>query len=89
MDTEKPTQINEAMRSALARMYSDKDMRDYLQNAMRIANAKLLLLLQMNKVDEAKVQATVYDTMKQLLEKGKENFVHFDKIKQNGNSKIQ
>ncbi len=61
-------------------MYGDVSMREYLIHAIQVANQNAMSLLRVNKVEEAKIHSTRFDILKQLLEKGKQNFVHFEKI---------
>lgn len=69
------------MKQALARMYADPFMKEYLFNAIAIANTNALTLLQQAKFTEAQTYAARSSALRQLLEKGKENFTHFEKIK--------
>lgn len=77
---DEPKQITEGMKQGLARMYSDTFMREYLYNAIAIANSNALTLLESGKFVEAQTYSARSRSLKQLLEKGKENFVHFDTI---------
>lgn len=82
MDTfDEPTQITEGMKEGLARMYADTFMREYLLNAIAIAKNNAIVLIETGKVAEAQAYASRAKSLTQLLEKGKQNFVHFDKIK--------
>ncbi len=79
---EEPKAVTEGMKQALARMYADPYMREYLMNAMAIANSNALTLLEQAKYSEAQAYSSRSKSLKQLLEKGKEHFVHFEKVGQ-------
>jgi len=69
------------MRDALARMYADGFMREYLMNAIAIANSNAIALLEVGKFTEAQAYSARAKALRQLLEKGKEHFVNQENIK--------
>ena len=77
---EEPKQITEGMKQGLARMYGDSFMREYLMNAIAIANANALTLLEQGKFTEAQAYSSRSKSLKQLMDKGKEHFIHFENI---------
>lgn len=78
---DKPVAINEAMRQALARMYADKDMREFLIRTTQAANQNSVKALDAGKPDLAMRFANRATAWQDLLEKGKQNFIHFEAIK--------
>ncbi len=78
---EEPKQVTEGMRQGLARMYSDAFMREYLVNAIAIAKSNALTLLGAGKNEEARDYLSRARALEQLLEKGKQHFVHFEDTK--------
>lgn len=75
-----PKQVTEGMKQGLARMYSDTFMREYLINAIAIAKNNAITLIEAGKFTEAQAYASRAKSLTQLLEKGKEHFVHFETI---------
>jgi hypothetical protein len=75
-----PIPITAAHRGALARMYADQDMREYLVNVMRGANHNAMAMLEAGKVEEARGYSGRFRVVKDLLEKGKEHFINIEKI---------
>lgn len=68
------------MKQGLARMYGDTFMREYLHNAIAIAKSNALTLLGSGKYEEARDYLSRSKSLSQLLEKGKQNFTHFESI---------
>ena len=77
---EEPKQVTEGMKQGLARMYADTFMREYLHNAIAIAKNNAITLIESGKFTEAQAYASRAKSLTQLLEKGKEHFIHFDTI---------
>ena len=77
---EEPKQVTEGMKQGLARMYGDTFMREYLYNAIAIANQNALTLLETGKFTEAQAYSARSRSLKQLLDKGKEHFIHFEDV---------
>lgn len=78
---DEPEKLTDAHKQALARMYADAALRDYLEQTMRVANQNAMLMLEAQKLIEAQAYASRYKSIKQLLAKGKEYFIHFDKLR--------
>lgn len=76
-----PDKITEAMKSGLARMYADSDVREYLIHAMNIANHNVLAAVRVGKPEEAKDFAARLDTLKQLHDKGKTLYARAEELK--------
>lgn len=74
-------ELNEGMKQALARMYADPFMREYLQRTISIAKNNAIVLMETKKFDEASAYSSRAKSLAQLLSKGKNYFMHFDKIK--------
>ena len=66
-----PTQINEEMKSSLARFYADKGMRAYLENAVKIALRNMAIAPDQTQITYYKSRV---DVLEQLLAKGKQMF---------------
>ena len=81
MDFVEPKQVTEGMRQALARMYGDAFMREYLQNAVSVAKSNALTTMGLGKYEEARDFLSRSKALEQLLAKGKEHFVHFEQLK--------
>jgi len=71
IDDLRPSQVNEEMKGGLAKFYSNKGMRMYLENALKVA-------LKNMAVAPTPVEITYYksrvDVLEQLLAKGKQMF---------------
>ena len=78
---DEPKPMLEKHKAALARMFADPDLRDYIENAMRVANQNAMLMLEAQKVVEAQAYASRYKSLRQLLSKGREYFIHYDKLR--------
>ncbi len=75
IDLQAPKETNMAMREALSRMYSDPAMRSFFENAVKFANRSL--------IGSATVEQMVFyksriETLLQLLNMGKQHFIHFE-----------
>jgi hypothetical protein len=77
----KPSNLTEAMKGGLARMYADEDIRAYLVHAIAIANHNVLSSLKSGKTEAATDFAVRLETLKQLLDKGKSCFSTAEKLK--------
>ncbi len=75
-----PKNITDGMKQGLARMYADTFFREYLHNAIAIAKSNALLLVGNGKYEDARDYVSRAKSLEQLLEKGKQYFVHFDSI---------
>lgn len=76
-----PKRITEAMKQALARMYGDGFMREYLINTIAINKHNSLTLLSRHQPDDARDYLSKAKALEQLLKIGKENFIHFEGLK--------
>jgi hypothetical protein len=78
---EEPTPVLEKHKAALARMYADPDIREYLETTMRVANQNAMVMLEGQKVIEAQAYAARYKSIKQLYLKAREYFIHYEKLR--------
>jgi len=76
-----PKQITEGMKQGLARMYADAFMREYLNNAIAIYKNAAIKLIETKDIDKAQACASRAAAYTQLLARGKQHFVHFDKLR--------
>lgn len=76
-----PKLVTEGMRQALARMYGDTLMREYLTNAVSVAKSNALTLLGLGKYEDARDYLSRAKSLVQLLGKGKQHFIHFEGLK--------
>lgn len=83
METEfqKPEKITEQMKGGLARMFADQDFRDYLTHAVNVANHNILVSLKINKPDLAKDYSIRLESLQQLLELGRKNYLQAEKLR--------
>ena len=75
---QEPKQVTEGMKQGLARMYADPFMREYLVNAVSIAKNNAINLMETKHFDQASAYSSRAKALQQLLDKGKECFVHFE-----------
>lgn len=75
---EEPKDVTEAMRQSLARSYADVDFRAYLVRTIQASHQNALTLLDAGKSEDARFHANRAKVFKQLLDKGKEYFIHFE-----------
>lgn len=80
-DFQKPEKITEQMKGGLARMFADTDFKDYLTHAINVANHNILACLKINKSDFAKDYSIRLESLQQLLELGKKNYLQSEKLK--------
>lgn len=73
--------VLEKHKAALARMYADPDVRDYLENTMRVANQNAMVMLEGQEVVKAQAYAARYKAIKQLYLKAREYFIHYEKLR--------
>lgn len=78
---EEPKHITDGMKQGLARMYGDTHMREYLVNAISIAKHNSLALLGTGKHEDARDYLSRAKSLEQLLEKAKQNFIHFESVR--------
>lgn len=76
-----PEKLTEAMKSGLARMYADEDIRAYLLHMINVYNHNVLVSLRSNATDTAKDYTAKFDTMKKLLDNSKLMFSQAEKLK--------
>jgi hypothetical protein len=76
-----PDKLTEAMKSGLARMYADEDIRAYLMHMVNVYNHNTLACLRRNEMDKAKDFTSKFDTMKRLLENCKAMFTQAEKLR--------
>lgn len=77
---EEPKNVSDEHRHALAKMYADRALRDYLEKCIRIANENVIRSLKKGDERIARDYVARIDSFRQLLEKGKTHFVHFETI---------
>lgn len=80
-DFNKPEKITEAMKGGLARMFADQDFRDYMTHAINVANHNILAALKLSKPELAKDYSIRLESLQQLLELGKKNYIQSEKLK--------
>lgn len=75
------TYLTEEMKAGLAECYANKGFRDYLEHRIAKANQALIECLAKNEMEEAKRYSQRMQMMSELLTKGKEQYMNFEKIK--------
>lgn len=69
------------MKSALARMFADEDMRAYLTHMISVYNHNILSSIRMGESEKARDYTSKFDTMKKLLENGKAMFTKAETLR--------
>ncbi len=80
-DYKDPEKLTEAMKSGLARMYADEDIRAYLEHTRSVYNYNVLVSMRANLPEKAKDYTAKFDTLTKLLENGKLMFSQAEKLK--------
>ncbi len=75
IDLTEPKETTMAMRESLARLYGDPAMRAFLENAVKYANRSLIAAAE---VDRHIFYKSRIETLLQLLNMGKQHFIHFE-----------
>ena len=76
-----PEKLTESMKSGLARMYADDDIRGYLLHVMSVYNHNTLVFVRAGKSEEARDSTAKFDTIKKLIENGKAMYTQAEKLK--------
>lgn len=75
IDFSTPKETTAAMRESLARMYGDNAMRLFIENAIKFANRSLISAVLPEQMIFYKSRI---ETLLQLLNMGKQHFIHFE-----------
>lgn len=75
VDFSEPKETTMAMRESLARLYGDPAMRAFLENAVKYANRSLIASV---SPEQHIFYKSRIETLLQLLNMGKQHFVHFE-----------
>lgn len=75
IDFSEPKEANMAMREALARIYAEPALRAFLENAVKFANRNLVASATM---EQSIFYKSRMETLMQLLNMGKQHFIHFE-----------
>lgn len=80
-DYRDPEKITEGMKSGLARMYADEDIRAYLEHTTNVYNHNVLASMRLGLADKAKDYTAKFDTLKKLLENGRAMYAQAERLK--------
>lgn len=86
IDLGESKKINSAMRESLARMFGDTNYRLFLENSIKFANQNLL---RSTTLDQNIYYKSRIETLLQLLNMGKQHFVHYEMIRTSVDKKKQ
>jgi len=81
LDLSEPSVINEEMKQGLAEVYANKGYRYYIEHAVKTANKNMIQMLDAGDMENAKRFANRISTLMQLISKGREQYLNFEKIK--------
>lgn len=76
-----PEKITESMKSALAKMYADEDMRSYLMHMVAVYNHNVLISARAGEIEKARDYTAKFDTMKKLLDNGKIMYTQAERLR--------